>query len=323
MTTRKDDPHVQLRLRFSVRHGLALLALTGAAMIAAASLAPARSDALLLGITAQSPASFSSTAFSALGIRRTRLVTPWNAIFTQPARLDAWFSAVRAARIEPVVAFNPGPEMRCPASPCRAPSVRSYTRAFRAFHRAYPWVRVVQPWNEANSRTQPTNAHPELAAAYYKVVRAACPRCTVPVADLEYLANLPKWLKQFRRALGRVKPRLWGFHNYPEVNAFVDRGTLKALKLLPGKLWLTETGGIVHFETQSGVLRLPTSESRAAKATRYAIRLALKHRRRIDRIYLYQWESGAGTRWDSGIVDPAGRPRAAYDVIKSFSRYIR
>ena len=53
-----------------------------------------------------------------------------------------------------------------------------YERTVRAFHARYPWVKLIQPWNEANSSTQPTGTHPEAAAAYYRVVTRVCPSCT-------------------------------------------------------------------------------------------------------------------------------------------------
>src|SRR5204863_8565342 len=120
------------------------------------------------------------------------------------------------------------------------------------FHQRYPWVRLLQPWNEANSATQPTGTHPERAAAYYEAVRRACPSCVVSAADVLDSANMARWLRRFRRALHGRPPTLWGLHNYSDVNRFRDPGTREFLSLVPGEVWFTETGGIVSFVTAAG-----------------------------------------------------------------------
>jgi len=83
------------------------------------------------------------------------------------------------------------------------------------------------------------------------------------------------------------------------------------LRTVRGKLWLTETGGIVRFSHT-----LPYNERRAAKATRYMFRLA-KSSSRIKRLYIYSWwGEPRGARFDSGLVGPNGSPRPAYFVVK-------
>ena len=44
------------------------------------------------------------------------------------------------------------------------------------------------------------------------------------------------------------------------------RGTNALLQTVKGTVWLTETGGVVKFTTQSGKVALPKSESRAKRA---------------------------------------------------------
>ena len=60
-----------------------------------------------------------------------------------------------------------------------ADSVARYRAAFRAFHLEYPWVRSIEPWNEANHQSQPTGRDPKRAAQYYNVVRSICHGCTI------------------------------------------------------------------------------------------------------------------------------------------------
>jgi hypothetical protein len=113
----------------------------------------------VVGIADQKASTFTSNRFKSLHVARTRYVVPWNValVRSQRAKFDAWYKAARRAHIrEILVAFNASAGIRCPARPCSLPSVRSYTRAFRAFHRRYKGIRTIQPWNEANSPTQPT-----------------------------------------------------------------------------------------------------------------------------------------------------------------------
>jgi hypothetical protein len=272
---------------------------------------PAPGSGALLGIADQKPQTFSDPRFRALAVARTRLSTPWNSIFTEPARLDAWLAAARAAGLEPLVAFERSRGDLCPAKPCSPPSLSAYEQAVRAFHTRYPWVTLLQPWNEANSATQPTGRLPERAAGYYRVLKQVCPRCIVPAADLLDSANLERWLARFRAALGGGMPRLWGLHNYSDANRFRDTGTRRLAALVPGEIWITESGGIVSFTTASGRSALPYDEQRAARATRFLFRLAGAIPR-ITRIYVYQWKIDfPGNRFDAGLVTVDGRPRPA------------
>jgi hypothetical protein len=94
------------------------------------------------------------------------------------------------------------------------------------------------------------------------------------------------------------------------------------LETVPGEVWMTETGGIVKFGESR---QWPYSESRSAACTRWMFRLAERYdtrrrgmRSRITRVYVYNW-SGAprGARFDAGLVNPDGTPRAAYFVVKA------
>src|SRR3954451_7995778 len=104
------------------------------ALLLAAPLAQAANP--VVGIADQKPGTFTSSRFRALHVKRTRYVVPWNValVRSQRAKFDAWYRAARRAHVrEVLVAFGASAGSRCPAHPCSRPSVRSYTRAFRAF----------------------------------------------------------------------------------------------------------------------------------------------------------------------------------------------
>src|SRR3954451_12774894 len=276
---------------------------------------PAPGTGALLAVADQKPQTFSDPLFRKLGPARSRLNTPWNSIFTEPARLDQWLSAARAAGAEPLVAFEHARGDACPARPCGLPGVAQYTRAVSAFHRRYPWVHLLQPWNEANSATQPTGTHPDRAAAYYEALRKVCPGCIITAADVLDGSNLERWLGRFKAALHGVPTPLWGLHNYTDTNRFRTSGTKRMLAAVRGEVWVTEAGGIVSFKTADGRTALSYDEQRQARAIRFLFTLA-RLSRRITRLYIYQWKiDSPGNRFDAGLVSPDGKPRPALDVV--------
>lgn len=284
----------------------------------------------VVGIGDQKASTFTSPRFKSLGVKRTRYVVPWNVALVpgERARFDAWYGAARAAGVrEVLIAFSASAGSRCPARPCSLPGVRSYTRAFRAFHRRYGGIRTFQPWNEANSPTQPTGSWrrgARAAALYYNVVRRHCRRCAVTAADVLDLSKrtMARWLHQFRR-YAKGKPRLWGLHNYTDTNR--RSGLTRAfLRMVHGKVWLSETGGIVAFRDARGKVRFRYSERRAASALRRMFSIARTYRRRTTRLYVYQWSIDfSGNRFDAGLVRADGAARPGYYVVRKYRRWIR
>jgi hypothetical protein len=285
-----------------------------------------------LGISEQSPAMFSSPAWQSLGLRRVRYVVPWDWARTgQQSEVAAFMTAARARAQDVLVTF--AAHRGCfdgrrysRDSICRAPSARAYRTAVRTFDDQYPWVRVYSAWNEVNHISQPTFGHPRLAVRYYRVLRRESGRrqFRVVAADVLDTANMRRYLRSFlRRARGR--PRLWGLHNYQDVNHRTSADTRSMLDTVPGEVWLTETNGIVKFGNSR---QFRYSESRAARCTRWMFRLANRydHKRRgmrskITRLFVYQWFGAPrGARFDAGLVDPDGTPRAAYFLVQRYAR---
>jgi len=300
---------------------IALLALLALALPSAAS---AQTPAV--GIGDQSPDMFSDPNFRALGVKRSRFIVPWNvmSVAAERQRLAAWLTAARAARVEPLISFNHARGDRCPRRPCRAPSVSSYTRAFRAFRRAHPSIRVISPWNEVNSPTQPVAKNARRAAEYYNAVRRYCRGCRIVAADLLDTSSMASYVRTFQRyAQGR--PSIWGLHNYGDTNRFRTTGLRRLKSLVRGEIWLTETGGIVSFTQQNNRTTFPYSESRAARATRYLLKTATSsaYRRTVRRIYIYNWFSDRTNRFDAGLVGFDRSPRPAYSVLRDYRRLIR
>jgi hypothetical protein len=123
--------------------------------------------------------------------------------------------------------------------------------------------------------------------------------------------DMVRYVRAFRHA-ARGTPRLWGLHNYRQVNRRLATGTKKLLRNVRGKVWLTETGGIVNFGSTLGY-----NTGRAAKVTKYLFKLVKN--RRIKRMYIYSWwGEKRGARFDAGLVGPTGKPRPAYYVVRRY-----
>ena len=286
-----------------------------AAMPAAASAAPVR-----VGLGDQAWNVFSDQHFQALGLKRVRVVTPWNVALSRGdgAWLDQYLRAVNAAGVEPLVSFGAANGTLCPARPCKLPTTAQFDSAFRAFRARWPWVRTLSVWNEENHRSQPTFRYPEQAARYFNIVKKRCRGCRVVAADVIDDANMVRWLSRFRTVARGA--HLWGLHNYRDSNPRRGQrygGTKLLLKTVPGKVWLTETGGIVRFVLPDGRTLFPYSERRANVAIGRVLRLARQYRSRIERLYVYHWRQDSfDNRFDAGLLSRDGHPRPSYLTLK-------
>jgi hypothetical protein len=262
-----------------------------------------------LGIGEQGLAMFSDPRFAALGLVHVRLVAPYDVACRPGAArryVDTWLAAAGRAGVRPLVAF---------ASSWRRwdlPSYRTYLRCMRAFRSRYPWVRDFNPWNEANHGSQPTYRHPRRAAGYYNALRRVCRGCNVAAGDVLDWWNMRRWLLEYKRHL-RGSPRLWSMHNYVDVNLlrrWRQSGTRRMLQLTRGRLWISETAGIVYYVREGRL-----GEQHAAAATRWMLSLP-SHSRRIGRVYAYQWQAECDPQtWDSAWFRPNGAARPSYRAV--------
>jgi hypothetical protein len=265
-----------------------------------------------LGIGEQQSPMFDDPRFAALGLEHVRVVTPYD-VACRPGvdqqYLDTWLAGAARTGARPLVAFSFSPR---PGQRWKLPSYRTFLHCFRAFRARFPQVRDFNPWNEANHSSQPTFRHPKKAAGFYNAMRRACPRCTVAAGDLLDWSHLVRWLERYRAHL-RGRPRLWSIHNYLDVNrprTWRTSGTRRVLRLTRGRLWVTETAGVVVSRRYARY-----DEQRAADATRRMFAFA-RRSARITRLYAYQWQAGCDPYgWDSGWFRSNGSARPAWRVV--------
>jgi hypothetical protein len=298
------------------------------AVLAALVLAMPASANYRVGISEQDARTFDQPLWQGLKLKRVRYIVPWD-FYRGDGQAEAatFMNAARARKQDVLVMFtarrgcySDGRYSR--SSACRAPSKSAYTRAFKKFKAAFPWVRTYAPWNEANHVSQPTAKSPKRAADYYAALRANCKGCKVLGADVLDQSNVRSWLRSFIRH-AKNRARIWGLHNYKDVNRRQSKGLTNVLKTVPGEVWLTETGGITKFES-SGFTHSP---ARAASATKYMFQLADRfdsrrrgYKSKLTRIYVYRWWGEPDGTFDAGLVNPDGSKRPAYDQFAKYAK---
>jgi hypothetical protein len=62
----------------------------------------------------QDPSAWSDARLRALRVGHARLVVPWDAATSEPARVQAWLTAVAAAGLRPHLAFEHARGTQCP-----------------------------------------------------------------------------------------------------------------------------------------------------------------------------------------------------------------
>src|SRR4051794_2256032 len=271
---------------------------------------PARA-AVPVGLADQHDSALVDPQFSALGLRSARVVAAWDAALQPSPELDAWLRTARALGLEALVTFGPRRGEDCQPGPCALPSVDAMRAAFGAFRTRWPWVTAFGAWNEDNHPAQPTANAPSAAARLYETLEGVCPQCRIMAAELLDIDNMLGWLRRFRSALSH-EPALWGLHNYGDVTRGRTAYTEALLGAVTGKVWVTETGGIVR----SG--RWPYDEERARLGVARALALADAHPDRIERVFIYQWRPAPWEPWDAGLLRPDGTPRPSYAVLADY-----
>jgi hypothetical protein len=298
-----------------------------------AGAAPASAASYKIGISDQEPTVFSNPLFPALKMKMARYVTPWDTMnagrVADKNELLLWLQEATRHGQRVLVAFQAS---QTPGQQKKAPTVGQYTRAIKKFKAEFPFVKDIQPWNEAN-RCQSTNEFgfvigepickkPKLAAQYYMAARKVFkPSQGYKVTGLDILdgANIDckaiycplKYIKAFRK-YAKPAPKFWGVHNYSDSNRFSTKRTKALLRATKkGDVWLTETGGIVSLGKS-----FPYNPKRAAKALGCMFTIA-KVSKRITRMYVYHFHGlKKGKIFDAGLINQNGTKRPGYNVVK-------
>jgi hypothetical protein len=278
------------------------------------------SSSYLTGIGDEQTTMFSNPLYTQLHTKIARYIVPYDAAVRadELGKAREWITAAEAEHEQVLIAFYHSEH-----TPTKMPSVAAYQRDVAAFVKAFPHVRQYQSWDESNrGNIAHVLASPSAssAAKYYQALARVCKGCTAIGLDVLDAANINptlRYISEFKREVKRlhtVMPKIWGLHNYSDVNRLESWRTRELIKALGGQVWLTETGGIVQFgptfQNKHG-----SGLTRAAKVLKYMFSLAGAHSQ-IKRLYIYDWSGGvASTRFDAGLTNSKDQPRAGYIVV--------
>jgi hypothetical protein len=293
-----------------------------AALLALGLAAPA-SAKLTVGIGEQNPAFFGDKRWQDLDAPHVRYVLSWDAIRNKSwelQQLHDYMGAARATGARVLITFG---HSRRKNRELKAPSRLQFIREFRALRRMYPELRTFQTWNEGNHGTQPIFKKPGLAARYYDSMRRTCPECTISAPSVLDAPNMTAWITKFKKE-ARYPVRIWSIHNHIDANRHRTSGTRELLRITRGKIWFSETGGIVNRWIGSRrVTRY--NQKNAVRAIKNVFKLAKLNKKRITRIYLYHWMAPdeRRPRWDSALVGRKGETRPSLRTFRAQLRRIR
>jgi hypothetical protein len=274
----------------------------------------------LTGIGDEHSQMFGEPLWQQLHTKIVRYVAPYDAV-AHSYSLDQAILFIRAAEArhqQVLVAFY-----HSEYTPTRMPSVAAYQHDVQKFVKRFPHVRQYQSWDEANrGNIAHVLASPSASAAamYYQALIRVCKGCTVIGLDVLDQANVSptlQYISEFKREIGRLRtimPKIWGLHNYSDLNRLESWRTRALSKALGGQVWLTETGGIVQFGGAFPNKR-GSGLARAAKVLAYMFGVA-GSQGQIKRLYIYDWTGGNNsTRFDAGLMNAHDQPRQGYVVV--------
>lgn len=303
--------------------------ITVIALLCLPAAAQAKPRKPLVGFGEQSPWMFSDERYYTLAKnerRYVRYVMPWDALRSKRSRaeVDVWMAEAERHHARVLLAF--GHSMRRHRQ-LKLPSRRQYRNQIRAVRRRYPFVKTFQTWNEANHGFQPTRTRPRATGRLYDVLVRTCRGCVVTAPSVMLTGSESiAWIKQFDRAAKR-RVRIWAVHNHIDANRGSRRRTRMFLRHTRGRVWFTEAGAIwnrwMPNRRGRGWHKVRRYNRRTAvRAIRNIFKLARLNRRRVKRIYIYNWygRSERRPRWDSGLVEASGEIRPTFRTLRAQMR---
>ncbi len=274
---------------------------------------PAAANAkLIVGISDNGPGMFSSPLFQQLHSPTARNMVYWNVAVmknkTPLNNLKVWLADAKAAHVAPLISFAGNGNL--------IPSTAVYTKAIRAFIKMFPQVKLYTPWNEPDWIYRPKlSNNPKLAASYYNALVKYCKGCTVAAGDVYRAANqgLGSWVRSYAKWL-KPRPKAWAIHPYNDVRTHTTKQLQAFQKVTRGPIWFDEISGVLrrgHWPYKN------QSAAAAGRDEKFLFSLPKKYKR-IARIYHYQWLGEIDTPttgWDSGLLNPTGTTRPAYQWV--------
>jgi polysaccharide biosynthesis protein PslG len=280
--------------------------------------APAQAAKPIVGFGEQSVFMFSDPRWKDLDKPYTRYVMPWDALKYQKSRaqVDFYMQGAEAVRAKVLLSFGYSAKKK---RQFKMPTPRQFRAQIKAVRKRYPFIKTFQTWNEANQGFQPTFRKPKATGKLYDTLVKTCKGCTVTSPSLLLAAdmNAVNWAKAFDRA-AKKRVKIWAVHNHIDVNRNIKTGTKNFLRHTRGQVWFTETGAIWNRWIGRRKLKQYNHKT-AVRAIRNIFKLQKLSKRRIKRIYVYNWygTKAKRPRWDSGLFNHSGTERKTFKTLKA------
>jgi hypothetical protein len=309
-------------------------------------------DGVELGISDSDAPTVTEQHWDGLGIRRARVVVPYDVATTSGAagtrrreNFEAYRANAAAKGVGLLVVLAPSVDLREPGTRAPlAPSADQFAAAFAAFLKRYPEQRTIAPWNEPNNRDArryPLASDPRLAADYWLRASTLCGgEGTVVAGSFAGIPGDDRYVDAYQHHLAKAgaRPAVWAFHAHADVNAFQENGSdaarvtryhlgkLRGRHWAGARIWIDEIGA--RYRDARGTVWGDDSQ---ARATEFLLGLATLDPR-IEAIYYYNYSNQCAQPsrcavQDRGLVSPtpfngeppdyddADRRRAAYETI--------
>jgi hypothetical protein len=272
------------------------------------------------GIGDEQAEMFGNPLWTQLHTKIARYIVPYDAAVRPFSLTQAtkWIRAAEAKHQQILVAFY-----HSEYTPTKLPSVAGYQHDIEKFIKLFPKVRQYQSWDESNRGNVPhsfSSPSGVASAKYYQALLRECKGCTAIGLDVLDQANISptlRYISEFKREIVKLRtvmPKIWGLHNYSDINRFESVRTKALSRAMGGQIWLTETGGLVQFAPVF-LNKKGSGLTRAAKVLKYMFDVAASQPQ-IKRLYIYDWTGGVtATRFDAGLMNAHDQPRAGYVVV--------
>jgi hypothetical protein len=288
---------------------------------------------------------FTNPYFKALGAGSVRLVVPWDQEIHRHSWVTSWLNEAKKQKRQVFVVFG----VTCNKAHCSGRdyigSDAQYKRGVRLFIQRHRWIKYYSAFNEPNEGSSRIRSDlREYTRRFIYVAKQCARRCTQVGGEVAVGERVKRggrdeatgWGRRFLRELKRQKgarytPKIWGLHNYVDVNRKQVTWTKKWMQAFKGTIWFTETGAILNRPGgKRGTKDSPRSYSYPCIGTercqndhmRYLLgpmRSRLPQgRKRVQRIFIYQlYGTSLTDHFDAGLLGANGLPRLSYQTVRN------
>lgn len=290
---------------------------------------------------------FDNPYFKALGAGWVRLVVPWDQELHPHPYVTNWLAKARTQKRKVFIVFG----ITCQKAHCATRdyigTTSQYERGVKLFVQRHPWIKYYSAFNEPNEGSSRIRSDlEEYTKRFIYVAKLCLHRCTNIGGEVAVGERVPRggrdeatgWGRRFMAELirqkgGRYAPKVWGLHNYVDVNRKQVTWTKKWMRAFKGTIWFTETGAVMSRPGgKRGTKDSPRSYSYPCIGTQkcqndhmnYLLKTMRNRlpqgRKRVQKIFIYQlFGNNSSKLFDAGLLNGHLQPRLVYQTLRSLA----